>query len=170
MGKRSSPMTTDTDFASGRSARTVTRPFDGCAPSTACGLWWAPPISRSSSLVPISMGRVAGVAVVGPRRGFCVGDFAERVSRGSVTGSGPSGSSGRWDRSGHEAFDGTEGDRQPGRTMSSLVDHLIDGLVHLVCAQKYGRLARVCPRTGCVAVTERLTVAFCPLARPVREL
>ena len=138
--------------ASGRSARTVTPPSCGCAPSTACGSWW-----RAAD--------DAGRGRLGRRR----------VDRGAVD----SGSRGvvaavraRGPRAGASRRDRAERDRQPGRPVAGLVDHLVDRLVGLearAAAAPSSRGSPSPPRRW-RSRRRRRPVALGPLGGAVRDL
>src|SRR5690349_6243025 len=121
MSVRSSPMATATFSAPGRRARTVTRPSCTCAPRTECGSWCAPPTSRSSSSLPA--GRTVGAAAFLRGAAFLAGL--------SLT------------TSPHQPLDGSERYREPGRSVTCLVDDLVDGLVELHRPQQHRVLPRI---------------------------
>src|SRR3954451_23003979 len=143
--------------APGRRARTASRPPSTCAPRMECGLWRAPPTTSASS----STVTLCGAAALGDAAAFAAGaGFAAARLRGaglSVTVSP------------QQALDGAERDGKPGRSVSRLVDHLVDGLVELERPQQHVVIARVAPRGAGIAVAESVSVSLCPLGGAIFE-
>src|SRR5947209_4051542 len=154
IGVRSSPTRTVTDDAPGRSARTVTPPSAGCAPRIECGSWCAPPARRSSSSTPTGL---AVGAAVGAAFGAATFLAAAFLAGFSLT------------TSPHQPLDRAERYREPGRSVTGFVDDLIDGLVELHRPQQHRVLPRITTARAGIAVTEGVSVPFCPFIRAIRE-
>src|SRR3954463_9516497 len=164
MSVRSSPTVTVTFDAPGRRARTVTRPSWTCAPSRECGSWCKPLTSWSSSSLPTGRGPVGLDAAAFGAAAFFATALVGAALAGAAFLAGLSLTS-----SPHQPLDRAERYREPGRSVAGLIDDLIDGLVELHRPQQ----RRVLPwittaRTG-IAVTEGVSVSFCPFVRAVRE-
>src|SRR5947209_14652608 len=154
IGVRSSPTRTVTDDAPGRSARTVTPPSAGCAPRIECGSWCAPPARRSSSSTPTGL---AVGAAVGAAFGAATFLAAAFLAGFSLT------------TSPHQPLDRAERYRQPGRSVTGFVDDLVDGLVELHRSQQHRVLPRITTARAGIAVTEGVSVSFCPFVGAIRE-
>src|SRR3954469_5266113 len=145
-------MATATLAAPGRRARTVTRPSCTCAPSRECGSWCAPPMSRSSSSLPA--GRAVGAAPFFRGAAFAVPSFLAGLSLTT---------------SPHQPLDGAKRYREPGRSVTCLVDDLVDVLAELQPPQEHRVLPRIAPACAGIAVTEGVSIPFCPFVGAIRE-